>query len=80
MLKHSRLSPSKRLAKDGEGVFWSVTPTWNAGGGRENNLSEEDFQRGSMFGVINPPRRARGERRLGLIKRSVREIKVKNQS
>lgn len=33
MLKHSRLSPSKRLAKDGEGVFWSVTPTWNAGGG-----------------------------------------------
>lgn len=30
-----------------------------------------------MFGVINPPRRARGERRLGLIKRSVWEIKLK---
>lgn len=44
---------------------------------QEKNLSERFFRRGSMFGVINPPRRARGERRLGLIKRSVWEIKLK---
>lgn len=30
MLKHSRLSPSKHLARH-EGGFWSITPTWNPG-------------------------------------------------
>lgn len=44
---------------------------------QEKNLLEGFFRRGSMFGAVNPPRRARGERRLGLIKRSVREIKLK---
>lgn len=52
----------------------SVTPTLNPGG---LICQSGAFRRGSMFGAINPPRRARGERRLGLIKRSVWEIKLK---
>lgn len=55
MLKHSRLFPSKHLARDEGGGFGVPPPLPII---CQKGFFFFFFRRGSMFGVINPPRRA----------------------
>lgn len=54
MLKHSRFSPSKRLAKAGEGGL-ECHPHSESGGWIGNNLSEGFFSAGADVGSHKSP-------------------------